>query len=214
MQNLLERLLAVDGARIDGEAGVFGGKALVGLREAEIVAHEIHQIGGIAAIVDGESRRKANRFRIFAQKPRTDGVECAGPGIEPVIVSAIAVPPLCTAPARMRPTRRVISTDARREKVNSMMRRGSAPRSIRCATRCAKVEVLPEPAPAMMSSGPASAGNEPPCSTARRCCGLRFSRLAPAFSGLPRPARAGRKRLPSKIAALCRSTRRPRARPN
>jgi hypothetical protein len=38
------------------------------------VAHEIHQIGGIAAIVDGESRRKANRFRIFAQKPRSDGV--------------------------------------------------------------------------------------------------------------------------------------------
>jgi hypothetical protein len=79
VQNLLQRLLAVDGARIDGEAGVFGGKALVGLRETEIVAHEIHQIGGIAAIVDGESRRKANRFRIFAQEPRTDGVEGAGP---------------------------------------------------------------------------------------------------------------------------------------
>jgi hypothetical protein len=32
----------------------------------------------------------------------------------------------------------------------------------------------------MMSSGPASASRKPPCSTARRCCGLRFSRRAPA----------------------------------
>ena len=38
--------------------------------------------------------------------------------------------------------------------------------------------VLPEPAPAMMRSGPASASGNPPCSTARRCCGLSFSRRA------------------------------------
>ena len=45
---------------------------------------------------------------------------------------------------------------ARREKVSSRMRRGSAPLTIRCATRCASVLVLPEPAPAMTSSGPAT----------------------------------------------------------
>ena len=44
------------------------------------MAHEIHQIGGILAIVDGEGRRKPDGFRIFAQQPRADGVECAGPG--------------------------------------------------------------------------------------------------------------------------------------
>ena len=44
------------------------------------MADEIHQIGRILAIVDGEAGRKPDRFRIFAQKPRADGVECAGPG--------------------------------------------------------------------------------------------------------------------------------------
>src|SRR5690606_1301992 len=33
---------------------------------------------------------------------------------------------------------------------------GSAPLTIRCATRCARVLVLPDPAPAMTSSGPAT----------------------------------------------------------
>ena len=55
----------------------------------------------------------------------------------------------------MRSTRRLISAAARREKVSSRMRRGSAPLTIRCATRCASVLVLPEPAPAMTSSGAA-----------------------------------------------------------
>ena len=57
----------------------------------------------------------------------------------------------------MRSTRRAISAAARREKVSSRMRRGSMPLTMRCATRCAKVLVLPEPAPAMISSGRASA---------------------------------------------------------
>ena len=50
-----------------------------------------------------------------------------------------------------------ISAAARREKVISRMRRGSAPLTIRCATRWASVLVLPEPAPAMTRSGPAGA---------------------------------------------------------
>ena len=53
----------------------------------------------------------------------------------------------------MRLTRDVISAAARREKVISRMRRGSAPWTIRWATRWASVLVLPEPAPAMISSG-------------------------------------------------------------
>src|SRR5580692_11495806 len=73
-------------------------------------------------------------------------------------------------------TLRAISAAARRENVSSRMRRGSAPLMIRCATLCASVLVLPEPAPAMIKSGPASASAAPPCSTARRCCGLSFVR--------------------------------------
>src|ERR1700724_3157754 len=71
---------------------------------------------------------------------------------------------------------RAISAAARRENVSSRMRRGSAPLMIRCATLCASVLVLPEPAPAIIKSGPASASAAPPCSTARRCCGLSFVR--------------------------------------
>ena len=56
IQNLLERLLAIDGARIDGEACALGRKALVRFREAEIVADEIHQVRRILAIMDRESR--------------------------------------------------------------------------------------------------------------------------------------------------------------
>ena len=51
------------------------------------------------------------------------------------------------------------------------MRRGSAPLTIKCATRWASVLVLPEPAPAITRSG--TVGVQPcsrtPCSTARRC---------------------------------------------
>ena len=78
-QNILERQFAVDRARIDREARALGGKALLGLRKAEIVAHQIHQIGGILAVVDGEGRREPDRLGIFAQQPRADGVERAGP---------------------------------------------------------------------------------------------------------------------------------------
>ena len=76
--------------------------------------------------------------------------------------------------AAMRSTRRVISEAARREKVMSRMRRGSAPFTIRCATRCASVAVLPDPAPAMISNG---AAVEPsPCTTADSCSALRPAR--------------------------------------
>ena len=43
------------------------------------------------------------------------------------------------AVAMMRSARRSISAAARREKVSSRMRPGSAPLTIRCATRCARV---------------------------------------------------------------------------
>ena len=68
---------------------------------------------------------------------------------------AAALVPL--ARLRMRSARRSISAAARREKVSSRMRCGSAPVMTRCATRCASVSVLPEPAPAMTSSGRGSA---------------------------------------------------------
>src|SRR5271166_5527778 len=54
---------------------------------------------------------------------------------------------------RILAARRVISEAARRVKVRSRMRCGSAPLRTRCATRWARVFVLPVPAPAMIRSG-------------------------------------------------------------
>src|SRR5271163_4888892 len=87
------------------------------------------------------------------------------------------LPRTCRA---MRSTRRVISAAARREKVISRIRRGLALLTIRWATRCASVLVFPDPAPAMTRSGVPGAAflSSTPCSTARRCSGLRVSRYA------------------------------------
>ncbi len=53
----------------------------------------------------------------------------------------------------IRSTRLDISDAARRENVISRMRRGSAPQTMRWATRWASVLVLPDPAPAITSNG-------------------------------------------------------------
>ena len=53
----------------------------------------------------------------------------------------------------IRSTRRVISVAARLENVIKRIRRGSAPLTIKCATRWASVFVFPEPAPAITRSG-------------------------------------------------------------
>ena len=41
--------------------------------------HQIHQVGGILPVVNGEGLVDADVARIFAQQPRADGVECARP---------------------------------------------------------------------------------------------------------------------------------------
>ncbi len=67
---------------------------------------------------------------------------------------AVASAPVPGASPQIRVTRRDISTAARRENVISRIRDGSAPSEISRATRWASVLVLPDPAPAMISSGP------------------------------------------------------------
>ncbi len=74
------RQLGVDAARVDGEARALGGEAALGLREAERVPHEVHQVGAVFAVVDGEGRVEADLLGVVAQQPRADAVEGAGPG--------------------------------------------------------------------------------------------------------------------------------------
>jgi hypothetical protein len=44
-----------------------------------IVPHQIHQVGGILAVMDGELAVEPNMLGIFAQKPRANGVKRPGP---------------------------------------------------------------------------------------------------------------------------------------
>jgi heavy metal translocating P-type ATPase/RND family efflux transporter MFP subunit len=79
-QRLLERDFGVHGAGVDRKARALGGKAALGLGESELVADEIHQIGGVFAIMNGEGGIEPDGAGIFAQKPRADRVKRAGPG--------------------------------------------------------------------------------------------------------------------------------------
>jgi hypothetical protein len=108
-------------------------------------------------------RRTTEQLAEQVRRQRLGVVRGKAPALSPIALRA------------MRSTRFVISEAAWRENVISRMRRGSAPLTIRCATRWASVLVLPDPAPAMTSSGPKGPGPAAPCSTARRCSGLRLS---------------------------------------
>ena len=56
------------------------GKRLSVLRQAPLVADEVHQVGRILAIVDRESGVEADLQRLVAQQAGADRVEGAGPG--------------------------------------------------------------------------------------------------------------------------------------
>ena len=79
-EHLLERQLGIHRARIDLQAGALGRKTLLGPREAKLVADEVHEVGGILAIMNGEGRADPDPLGIFAQQPRADAVEGPGPG--------------------------------------------------------------------------------------------------------------------------------------
>ncbi len=89
--------------------------------------------------------------------------------------------------------RLIISWAARRVKVSMRMRAGSTPFSTKCAVRCANVLVLPVPAPANISRGPAStpwSATGVPKVAARRCDGLSESNavvLAFIMEAMPVP---------------------------
>ena len=77
-QHGLERLLEIDRAGIDRQAGAFQGEALLGTGIAQLVADQIHQIGAVLAIVDREGAIEPDALGIFAQQPGADRVEGAG----------------------------------------------------------------------------------------------------------------------------------------
>ena len=192
VEGVLDGALGVDGVRVDREAGApCAGSAL----RACATGRARRAAGRCRSAASERSstvkrRVEADRLGVQAQQAVGDRVEGAGPAD-----LGRARPPRRRRPsvpqprARCARARRVISAAARRVKVSSRIRRGSAPLRIRWATRCASVLVLPEPAPAMISSGPppAAPASPPPCSTARRCAGLSSSRWVPAITAAPPP---------------------------
>ena len=62
----IQRGFLVDGARVDRQTRGLGGKPAFRLRQAELVAHQVHQVGRVFAIVDREGRVEADLAGIFA----------------------------------------------------------------------------------------------------------------------------------------------------
>ena len=74
-KHFAERRFGIDGTRVDGETGSFHRKAFFSFRKAEIVADEVHEIGGVFPIMDGECRGEADIERVFTEEPRANRME-------------------------------------------------------------------------------------------------------------------------------------------
>jgi hypothetical protein len=79
LQHLGQRRAGVDAARVDRQAGALARKAVHRGRQAQLVPHQPHQVFGVAPVVDGEVFVQADLRGVFAQQPRANAVEGAGP---------------------------------------------------------------------------------------------------------------------------------------
>ena len=78
--DLLDRRLGIDAARIDGEAGALGREAAFGLREALLVPDQVHEVRRVFAIVNRKGGIETNLLGVLAQQPGADAMISAGPG--------------------------------------------------------------------------------------------------------------------------------------
>ena len=105
LQHLVERRLGVDRVGVDGETGALLREAAVGPAQGQLVAHEVDEVGGVAAIQDGEAGVEADRVGIVAQQACADAVEGAGPfqpaGEAAVAAERLSADPLGTANHRL-----------------------------------------------------------------------------------------------------------------
>ena len=79
-KHLFDRGLRVDAARVDRKAGALGRKPAFGFGKSLFVPDQVHQVGGIFAVMDREGGIEADLVGVVAQQPRADAVEGAGPG--------------------------------------------------------------------------------------------------------------------------------------
>src|SRR5262249_12231773 len=78
-EHVFQRKLGIDRARVDRKASALHRKAFLRLGETEVVANEIHQIGGILAIVNCEGSVQANGVGTLAEEARTNRVKPSRP---------------------------------------------------------------------------------------------------------------------------------------
>ena len=162
------------------------GKRFSAFEQPEVVAHHVHQVGGVAAVEHAERRVQAEPLRVLADQPVADRMERAGPRQRAAFRGTRGQRARASASATTRCARRVISSAARRVKVSSRMRSGADALSSRWATRCASVLVLPVPAPAITSSGaartpPAASGS--PWVAASRCAVFKLANASLVVHG-------------------------------
>ena len=136
MQDVGEPLAGVHRPRVDRRERVLAGEPALARGEPELVAEEVHHVGAVGLVEDGEVGRETERATVEAEQPVADRVERAAP--DATGSSFVA----------SRAARETISRAARRLNVRSRIRSGRVPRSISEATRAASVIVLPLPAPA------------------------------------------------------------------
>ena len=79
-QYLLERRLGIHHARIDRKTRTLRWKSAFGFGKTQLVPGEVHQVGAILAVVDGEIDVEPDLLGIDAQQARADAVKRAGPG--------------------------------------------------------------------------------------------------------------------------------------
>ena len=79
-QHLAQRRLGVHRIGIDGEAGLLLGKAALLAGKPELVAEQVHEVGTILAVEDGEGGVEADVMGMQPEEPGADGMEGPRPG--------------------------------------------------------------------------------------------------------------------------------------
>ena len=79
LENVGELFPGADATAVDRHARALLREAAVGLRQPQFGADDVQQVLGVAAVVDGELRRQADRLAIAAEQPRGDGMKRAAP---------------------------------------------------------------------------------------------------------------------------------------